>query len=165
MRIFSRKDLNLKDFSLKTYSIQLPFDRLKLGVDNVRYDVLISPEFRKTAETFILELIIKHSEASPQFIINPDFNWVKEIAEFKRQCADILTDGIHKAKSLREIQVDFLVQTALVKALTVQIKLQFEEAIQHFKTIIRKYEIAQQVEETLKSRKKSRGSFIGNIRY
>ena len=94
MRIFSSKDLNLKDFSLKTYSIELPFDRLKLGVDNVRYDVLISPEFRKTAETFILELIIKHSEATPQFIVNPDFNWVKEIAEFKRQCADILTDGI-----------------------------------------------------------------------
>jgi hypothetical protein len=149
---FSNQYPDIKDFPLKTYNIDLPFDRLKLGVDNVRYDVHLSPEFQKTAETFIFELIIKQSEASPQFIVTPDFNWAKEIEEFKRQCIDLLTHAINQAKSLREIQIDFLAQTALVKMLTETIQLQYEEVIKHFKTIIRKHEIAQKFEETLKAR-------------
>jgi hypothetical protein len=152
MLIFSNKYPDLKDFPLKTYKIELPFHRLKLGVDNVRYDVHISPEFQKTAETFIFELIIKHSEASPQFIVSPDYNWVKEIAELKRQCVDLLTNAVNQAKTMREIQIDFLVQTALVKMLTENILLQYEEVMKHFKTIIRKHEISQKIEETQKSR-------------
>lgn len=149
---FSNKYPELKDFPLKTYKIELPFHRLKLGVDNVRYDVHLSTEFQKTAETFIFELIIKHSEASAQFIVSPDYNWIKEIAEFKRQCVDLLTNAVNQAKTRREIQVDFLAQTALVKMLTENILLQYEEVMKHFKTIIRKHEISQKIEETQKSR-------------
>jgi len=144
--------IDLNRFQLKTYAIELPFERLKLGVDNVRYDVYISSEFRKVAERFIFELIIKYAEASAPFIINPEMNWFRETSEFQRLCTEILTGGINKAKSETEIQIDFLCQTALVKMLTEEIQKQYDEAIQHCKNVIRKQEFSHQMEATLKLR-------------
>ncbi len=139
-------------FPLETYTIELPFNRLKLGVDNVRYDVHISPEFHKRAQLIIFELIIKHAEASEPFTINKQFNWFKETPLFKRLCAEILTNGVNQAKSKHEIQIDFLAQVALVKLLIEEIQNQYEKVIQHCKTVIRKQEISEQVEITLKLR-------------
>ncbi len=147
-----RTHIDLNKFQLKAYSVELPFTRLKLGVDNVRYDVYISSEFRKVTERFIFELIIKYAEASEPFIINPEINWFKETSEFQRLCSEILTDGVNNAKSDSEIQIDFLAQTALVKMLTEEIQNQYEEAIQHCKNVIRKQEFSHQMEETLKLR-------------
>lgn len=147
-----RNIIDLNTFQLQTYSIELPFTRLKLGVDNVRYDVYISSEFRKITERFIFELIIKYSEASQPFIINPEINWFRETAEFQRLCSEILTDGVNRAKAESEIQIDFLAQTALVKMLTEEIQNQYEEAIQHCKNVIRKHEFSSPAEATLKLR-------------
>lgn len=147
-----RNNIDLNTFQLKTYSIELPFTRLKLGVDNVRLDVYISSEFRKVTERFVFELIIKYAEASAPFIINPEINWFKETSEFQRLCNEVLTDGVNTAKSESEIQIDFLAQTALVKMLTEEIQNQYNEAIQHCKNVIRKQELSHQMEETLKLR-------------
>jgi hypothetical protein len=145
-------NIDLNTFDLKTYAIELPFNRLKLGVDNVRFDVFISSEFRKVTERFIFELVIKYAEASPPFIINPEINWFKETSEFQRLCNEILTDGVNKAKAEGEAQIDFLAQTALVKMLTEEIQNQYDEAIQHCKNVIRKHEFTSQMEATLKLR-------------
>jgi hypothetical protein len=147
-----QNQIDLNRFQLETYSIELPFERLKLGVDNVRYDVYISSEFRKVAERFIFELIIKYAEASAPFIINPEMNWFSETSEFQRLCAEILTDGINSAKFQDEMQIDFLCQTALVKMLTEEIQNQYDEAIQHCKNVIRKQEFSHHMEATLKLR-------------
>ncbi len=144
-------------FPLKSYDLDLPFSRLKLGVDNVRYDVLISPEFRKTTGLITFELILKYADASPSFILSTDFNWFKEIAVFKRLCTEILTDGIDKAKSQREVQIDFLAQTAMVKMLTEEVHHQYEQVIQHCKTIIRKQEILNRMEATMRLREELSG--------
>lgn len=144
-------------FPLNSYDLDLPFSRLKLGVDNVRYDVLISPEFRKTTGLITFELILKYADAPRPFTINTDFNWFKEIAVFKRLCTQILTDGIDKAKSAREIQIDFLTQTAVVKMLTEEIHLQYEQVIQHCKTVIRKQEILNRMEVTMRLREELSG--------
>ena len=147
-----RSHIDLNKFHLKSYSIELPFERLKLGVDNVRYDVFISSEFRKVTERFIFELIIKYADTSEPFIINPEINWFRETSEFQRLCSEILTDGVIQAKSENEIQIDFLCQTALVKMLTEEIQQQYKEAIQHCKNVIRKQEFSHQMEATLKLR-------------
>ncbi len=149
---FFRKPPDISTFNLKSYAVELPFHRLKLGVDNVRYDVHISPDFRVSARRIIFKLIIQHAAASPLFVVTPDFNWSKEIAEFKRLCKEISTEGINLAKSLYEIQIDYLAQTAMVKLITEEIGSQYNEAIQHFKTVIRKHEISQQIETTLRLR-------------
>lgn len=140
--------VDLHTFQLESYSVELPFGRLKLGVDNVRYDVYISAEFRKVAEQFIFELIMKFAEVSETFVLNPDINWFKETSEFQRLCTDILTDGVNKAKAQEELQVDFLAQISLIKFLTEEIQAQYEEAIQHCKNVIRRQEITHLSEAT-----------------
>lgn len=140
--------VDIHSLQLSSYSVALPFDRLRLGVDNVRYDVYISAEFRKVAEQFIFELIMKFAEVSESFVLNPDINWFKETSEFQRLCAEILTDGVNKAKAQEEPQVDFLAQIALIKLLTEEIQAQYDEAIQHCKNVIRRQEISHQVEAT-----------------
>jgi len=144
--------VELNKLQIESYSVELPFDRLKLGVDNVRYDVYISAEFRKVAEQYIFELIMKYAEVSESLILNPEMNWFKETSEFQRLCTEILTDSVNKAKSQQEIQVDFLAQTALVKFLTGEIQIQYDEAIQHCKNVIRRQEISHQMEATLRLR-------------
>jgi len=146
------KIIDLNKFQLEAYEIELPFERLKLGVDNVRFDVHISTEFRRVTEYFILELIIKYAEVSEHFIISPDINWFKETSEFQRLCTEVLTDAVNKAKSEQEVQIDFLAQTAVIKMLTETIQTQYDEAIQHCKNVIRKEEISQQMEATVRLR-------------
>lgn len=150
LRFFRKPDI--ATLNLRSYAVEIPLHRLKLGVDNVRYDVHISPDFRTVARRLIFELIIRHAEASPLFVVNPNFSLAGETAGFKRLCAEISTEGINMAKSLYEIQIDYLAQTSLVKLLTEEIQNQYEEAIQHFKTVIRKHEISQQIEATLRLR-------------
>ncbi|RJP88632.1 MAG: hypothetical protein C4518_10800 [Desulfobacteraceae bacterium] len=142
----------LNQLQIESYSVELPFDRLNLGVDNVRYDVFISAEFRKVSEQYIFELIMKYAEVSESLILNPDVNWFKETSEFQRLCTEILTDSVNKAKAQQEIQIDFLAQTAMVKFLTEEIQQQYEEAIQHCKNVIRRQEISHLMEATLKLR-------------
>jgi hypothetical protein len=143
---------DLNKLQIESYSVELPFDRLKLGVDNIRYDVYISAEFRKVSDQFVFELIMKHAEVSESFILNPDINWFKEISDFQRLCTEILTDSVNKAKTQEELQVDFLAQTAIVKFLTEEIQNQYEEVVQHCKNVIRRQEISHLMEATLKLR-------------
>ena len=145
----------LNKLQIASYSVELPFDRLKLGVDNVRYDVYISAEFRKVTEQYIFELIMKYAEVSESFILNPEVNWFKETSEFQRLCTEILTDGVNKAKARQELQVDFLAQTALVKFLTGEMQAQYDEVVQHCKNVIRRQEISHQMEAMLKLREEA----------
>ncbi len=148
---------DINTLSVKDYAVELSFDRLKLGVDNLRYDVHISQEFYRVAGDMIFEMVLKHAEVSPAFMRNAEFNWHKEVFGFKRLCTELLIDGVNRAKSLREVQIDFLAQTALVKMLSEEIQRQYDAAIAHFKTIIRKQEISQRIEATLKLREEVGG--------
>jgi hypothetical protein len=132
----------IQKLPLRQYSFELSLDRLKRGIDNVRHDVHISPEFHRISNRLIFQLIIHHAEVSAQFRTESRFHWHNETAEFKRQCHAILLHGVNSAKSNRETQLDVLAQTAVIKLLSEAIADQFEEAIQHLKTVIRKKELA-----------------------
>lgn len=144
--------LDIRQLNIAAYHVALPFDRLKLGVDNVRYDVYLSHEFRKMAESYIFDLIMKHAEASESLVRNPEVHWFKETSEFQRLCSEILTDSVNKAKARQEIQMDYLAQIALVKFLAEEIQRQYEEVVQHCKNVIRREEISHQMETTLRLR-------------
>jgi hypothetical protein len=132
----------IHQFPLRHYNFEVSLDRLKRGIDNVRHDVLISPDFQRMANRLVFQLILHHAEVSAPFRTESRFHWHNESAEFKRQCHAILLHGINMAKSAREIQLDVLAQIALIKLLSEAISQQFEEAVQHLKTVIRKKELA-----------------------
>ncbi len=102
---------------LSAYSIEIPLERLKLGVDNLRYDVLVSPEFVKMTDHIVLQMIMKHSRASRPLMTSQKDNWHREISIFRETCRKLMTNALNQAKSLQEVQIDYLAQIALVKLL------------------------------------------------
>jgi len=114
------------------------------GVDNIHYDVYLSPRLRRISRELIQLLMHKHSPASElkgQDVESVE--WIKVRDEFIHYCGEVMLAGIHKAKQNQEIQNNFLVQAAVVKMLIDITQKQFEEMTGHYKNIIRKYEISQ----------------------
>ena len=139
---FFTKVPSLKGLPLKSYSINLFLNRLNLGVDNVRFDVYLSPEFCKTTSKVILQLIVKNFKSTNAPGLDKKFDWFKERDEFKRLCHDVLIDAINKAKLAREVQIDYLAQIAVIELFIREIRKQYEASVQNFKNIIHKHEIA-----------------------
>ncbi|MFO7838629.1 MAG: hypothetical protein R6X08_03910 [Desulfosalsimonadaceae bacterium] len=131
----------IQHFPLRHYTFTISLDRLKRGIDNVRHDVYISPELHRISNRLIFQLILYYAEVSPPFHTDHRLLWRNEISEFKRQCHAVLLHGINSAKSSRETQIDVLAQISLAKLLTAAITRQFEEAVQHLKTVIRSKEL------------------------
>lgn len=152
MLLQSKQTPSINDFPLTYYSVAIPLGRLSLGVDNLRYDVYISPEFIKSAGALIFQLILKHAHASKALQTQEKILWYKQIDQFKNLCTQVLVDAINKAKSQREIQIDYLAQIAIVKRLLKEIQYQYDAAIHHFKNVIRKQEIAQRLDAHFKLR-------------
>ena len=147
---FFTKVPNLKGFPLKSYSINLFLNRLNLGVDNIRFDVSLSPEFCRTTSKVILQLIVKNFKSPNAPGLDKNFNWFKERNEFKRLCCDVLRDAINKAKLAHEVQINYLGQIAVIELFRKEIKKQHEVCIQNFKKAIRKHEIAQNQKRRIK---------------
>lgn len=137
--IFSSRPPSLKAFPLKTYSFNLSIDRLCPGVDNIRYDVHLSPGFCEAATKIVSQLIARHSRVEK--VLHTDkASWVRKRDDFKHLCRDIMTDAIHKSKLNSEIQIDFLAQIAIVKMLREEIRGQFDVLIGRIKGQIRQDE-------------------------
>ena len=161
----------MKGFSLKTYSVPFSLDRLVLGVDNIRYDVRLSPELCTATRTLVHRLIVRHTQTEKILQVGVTDSWIKEKNDFKKHCHDVILVAINKAKAEHEIQIDFLAQTALVKMLISEIQSQFKKFISTFKQSIRSYEmphsqdlrVATKLKEELANIQRNRRSTIRNV--
>lgn len=133
---------NQKELPLEAYFVQFPLGNLVPGVDNIHYDVYLSPDFRKSANNIIRHLFGKHANVNTILGIDNASNLIKEREAFKRLYRDILHIAINKAKSSSEIQIDVLAQLAIVKMLIENIQIVYESIITKFQNIIRKHEIS-----------------------
>ncbi|MBS3809665.1 MAG: hypothetical protein KGY38_05890, partial [Desulfobacterales bacterium] len=130
-----------QDIPTTPYYADIPLTRLLLGVDNLRYDVFLSPGFSQAASNFAFQLILKHSDASVPLQTKQKINWFVETDRFKTACTEVMTDAINQAKSASEVQIDYLAQAALVKKLIAETENQYDCAIRHFKSVIRRHEV------------------------
>ncbi len=99
---------SLKNLDLKRYQVAYSLDRLTCGVDNIHFDVYISPQVYGSLKRTAKLLMIKHSRSEYFFK-----DYKRELCEIEKDalrciCTDVLLDGISKAKSTAEIQIDFL---------------------------------------------------------
>jgi hypothetical protein len=132
-----------RDLPLKTYALCFSLDKLTPGVDNVRYDVHLSPGFLKSVGNTIFEIIVSQANAGRLLKMEKKQTWNIEKDEFKKLCCDILLAGINRAKSDREMQIDFLAQAAIVKFITEETGRQFTHLLERLAHITRKNELAQ----------------------
>ncbi len=132
-RFFSKALPDLRAFSLERYNFDFSFDTLTAGVDNVSYDVLLSPQARKAAGHVAYRLITEHSGTDETLGVSHT-KGNKDRETFEVVCRDILLDGITKAKAARDVQIDLLAQVAMAKMLVSEIQVQYELLIKRFKS-------------------------------
>jgi len=171
---FLGKTEKLPPFSelpLKTYSFAFSLERLFLGVDNVRYDVQLSPDFCGAASNIVFQLTAKHAQSQDFVRLNKSLTWSKRRDEFKQLYRDVMVDAINRAKLDSEVQIDFLAQTAVVKLLIEEIRIHFEAMLKQYRAAIRKAELAdhkypgqaQQLKGQLAEILQSRESILRNV--
>ena len=138
----ARKIPPLSKFPLKSYRTDFSLEQLVLGVDNIRYDVLLSPTFVKSVRKIIARLVARHAGVEKLSTGALKVNWVKEVDNHKQLYRELMRDAINKAKGRREVQIEWLAQTALIKMLLEEIRSQYEHLIARLKKAVRKSELA-----------------------
>ena len=135
---------NIREFSLETYSIKFSLAKLVLGVDNIRYDVHLSPSFCIASKKVVTQLFAKYSQVGEMSGIGSSARWNKERDEFKFLCRRILVEAVNQAKQKAEVEIDFLAQTAVIKWLIEEVRNQYETMVESLKNNIRKCELSYQ---------------------
>jgi len=150
LSLFQRfsKPSSLKQLPLKRYPIvDFSFNRLVAGVDNIHIDVHISPQVHNAIKRTAYLLMIKHSGSECFF---PDYrkeNCENEKKTLKQLCTDILMEGINRAKSEAEVQIDFLGQAALAKMFLEEIRHQYGILTKNFENLFRTYELSYECDQ------------------
>ncbi|MCX5849908.1 MAG: hypothetical protein NTW65_10720 [Deltaproteobacteria bacterium] len=143
-----RKAPILKNLDLKSYHIAYSLDRLVLGVDNINFDVHISPQVYTALKKTASLLMIKHSR-SENFFNDYKRDYCEiEKETLRRVCNDVLLDGINRAKSSSEVQIDFLSQIALVKLFLEEIKAQYKGLVSQLEPLVRIYQLSEKHDQS-----------------
>ncbi|UCD89458.1 MAG: hypothetical protein JSW04_13735 [Desulfobacterales bacterium] len=153
---FFSKLPNLDEFPLKTYSAQINLDRLVVGVDNIRNDVHLSPNFCKATQNIVRYLIAKHADVEETLFLDKEPVSTRDIEAFRGICLDSLKGGVNKAKSAGEAQIDMLAQIAIVKMFSEEVQRQYTSLIKNLNHSVRKLEISrhQDLKKTIKIKEK-----------
>ncbi len=134
---------NFRTFPIQSYTVHFSIDRLVLGVDNIHYDVRLSPSFCTSAKSVVSRLMAKYSTVEEEPENNHSSDWIKERDQFKEFCRDVLFDAVNQAKLKSELDIDFLAQAAMAKMLLDEVRNQYRSLLERLKNNIRKSELAQ----------------------
>lgn len=118
--------------SMSLYAFVIALDRLVPGVDNLRFDVYLSPGLYAATKKVVRLCVAKYAQAEDLLNIKVTPTAVKEREEFKRICSEVLQEVVHIAKSQGEIQIDFLGQIAVFKLFIDMIRGQYTEIVNSF---------------------------------
>lgn len=132
---------NLKNFPLQRYDVHFSIDRLTLGVDNIHYDVRLSPLFYASVNKMVTQLMARYFKIQEMPAGDPSTDWIKEKDRFKEFCRNILLDAVNQAKLNSELGIDFLAQTAMTKMMLEEVRDQYLGFLENLKNNIRKSEL------------------------
>jgi hypothetical protein len=124
---------------LKPYAAELPLGSLAVGVDNIRHDVYLSPQFVEQTRAYLLERVRQASNLSyiGQKEPRPGKKKVIDTPSWKRQVLDLLQASLTRAKYEKKIEMDLLLRVALIRFLTIEIGSQFAHLLLEAKEWIR----------------------------
>ncbi len=133
---------SMENIFLEHYRIDFSINRLVPGVDNVRYDVRLSPELIQSTVKIVQYLIANQTQTHRIMEIDSKLRYPDLQTEFEKLYCAVMIGAINSAKMQKEIQVDLLAQSAVVKMIIGEIRNQFEYMIQSFIKAIRKTELS-----------------------
>ncbi|MGB5156068.1 MAG: hypothetical protein WBN77_01360 [Desulfobacterales bacterium] len=132
----------LSDFPLKSYIADFSIEHLVPGVDNIRYDVLISSDFINNTRKLVYRLMSHHAGIEKKGIESFSGEWPVEVDNYKQIYKELMLDAINKAKVSKQISIVYLLQTAVLKILLEEIRAQYETLIVQLKKNVRQKDLS-----------------------
>lgn len=163
--------LPLRRFRIEPYTIKFSLDRLMPGVDNIRYDVRLSPMFLEAARKYILQLLARSTDTEKIIGMDEKSAWVRRREEFEWFYSDVMLGAVHRAKLSEELHIDFLARAASVKLFIEEIRSRYDELIRRFREYQQEYESTHgrdlsgivQIKEDLSAIRSNRKTILSDI--
>ena len=122
---------------LEPYSAEIRLSNLTLGIDNIHYDVFLSPRFVDFSRKYLLDLVRQTVNISLVYGKDKKRAGSPEHAAFRKLLTDILQESLTRAKYQQSIETDVLHQLAILKHLTTELSSQFSSIVVECKEWIR----------------------------
>jgi hypothetical protein len=123
---------------LEPYFAEIHLEKLSLGLDNIHYDVYLSPRFVEFSHKYLSDLVRQ--------VVNLPFGYGRERKQssgspehgaFRRMLTEILQESLTRAKFQGSIETDILHQLAVLKHLSQEVSNQFASILVECKDWIR----------------------------
>src|ERR1700680_1441038 len=144
---------------LPSYIPALSVQELRIGIDNLRHDVFLSPKFVENARLQIARLIahygnIKNLLAAETSVVrevpkNNPFIGTRSVekpraktepSELKPLLIEIQLAALNRAKAEGNIQLDILGRVAIIKFLRAELNVQFSEILDRCRATLKSYD-------------------------
>src|SRR5579863_3791016 len=123
---------------LEPYSAEIQLGKLSLGLDNIHYDVYLSPRFVEFSHKYLSDLVRQ--------VVNLPFGYGRERKQpsgspehgaFRRMLTEVLQESLTRAKFQGSIETDILHQLAVLKHVSQEVSNQFASILVECKDWIR----------------------------
>jgi class 3 adenylate cyclase len=122
---------------LEPYSAEIRLAKLTLGLDNVHYDVFLSPRFLDFTRKYLLDLVRQAANINLFYGKDRKQTGAPEHAAFRKLLSEVLQESLTRAKYQQSIETDVLHQLAILKYITTEIASQFSTMLVECKDWIR----------------------------
>ena len=122
---------------LEPYSAEIRLEKLTVGVDNIHYDVYLSPRFLEFSHKYLLDLVRQTVNLPAGFGKERRQSGSPEHGAFRRMLTEILQESLTRAKFQQSIETDILHQLALLKYINQEASNQFSSILVECKDWIR----------------------------
>jgi hypothetical protein len=125
---------------LEPYAAEIRLTNLSVGLDNIHYDVFLSPRFVESTRRYLLDLI--RQTVNINLLYKQEWDRKRrpgqpEHAAFRKLLTEILQASLTRAKFLQSIETDILHHLALLKFFAQELSNQFSSILVECKDWIR----------------------------
>lgn len=138
---------DLRQLPLKRYLVNLSLGRLAFGVDGIHIDVHISPQVCTAVKHAAAAAMIRHGRLEDFFEEGNKEHREHERIALRQVCTEALRDGIHRAKSESEVQIDFLGQAALAKLILEEVRNEYRKTVASLEALVRTSELSRNYDQ------------------
>lgn len=124
---------------LEPYSAEIRLPNLTVGVDNIHYDVFLSPRFVEFTRTYLFDLVRQVVNVGLLYGGDKGRRTAKppEHSLFRKMLTEILQESLTRAKFQQSVETDVLHHLALLKFITQETGSQFSSILVECKDWIR----------------------------
>ena len=135
---------------LISYTPALSLETLLLGIDNVRHDVWLSPEFIKVAGAHIAKLVAKYGNIESLTLAEPSSSKsmfakfvpgaAKKTPDLKPLLLELHKSALNRAKAEGNPVIDLLARASIIKFLRGELSAQYAKALERCRGTLKGYE-------------------------